>query len=173
MLAFDPLLTPTRMMGAVVECFRVAPGVQRSNHPTVSATAFGPNAATLLDGHQLDDGLGESSPQARLYDLDGHVLLLGVDHRNNTSLHISEYRSNLAVGQIVDGSPVLVDGERRWVPVSNMETHEDDFAELGEAFAATGAEQRGPVGTGTARLMQSRDIVDFGVTWMRANRITR
>ena len=37
---------------------------------------------------------GEQSPLARLYECNdnGYVLLIGVQHRNNTSLHLAEYR---------------------------------------------------------------------------------
>ncbi len=169
MPAFDPHLTPTRSMGAIVECFRCLPGVQRSNHPTVSAAALGPNASVLLESHALHDRFGETSPQGRLYALDGHVLLLGVDHGNNTSLHLSEARSGLP-GLVVDGAPVLIDGERQWVEVTHLADDSDDFTAIGEAFSETGNERRGNVGVGVARLCRSRDIVDFGVDWMLANR---
>ncbi len=45
--AFDPQSTPTRNMGAIVDCFRTFPGVVRSMHPTVSFVALGPNADTI------------------------------------------------------------------------------------------------------------------------------
>ena len=76
--AYDPALTPTRMMGAVVECFRHLPGARRSDHPTVSVVARGPQADCVVEGHSLAYGLGEGSPLARLYELDAKVLLLGV-----------------------------------------------------------------------------------------------
>jgi len=38
-------------------------------------------------------GLGNESPLAKIYDLDGYVLLLGVDHDKNTSLHLAEVRA--------------------------------------------------------------------------------
>lgn len=169
MPAFDPHLTPTRSMGAIVDCFRRVPGVQRSNHPTVSASAIGPNASALLDAHDLVDRLGETSPQGKLYELDGHVLLLGVDHGNNTSLHLSEVRSGLPE-LVSDGAPVTIDGKRQWVEVMHVDDDDDDFTEIGEAFSATGKETQGAVGIGVGRLCRARDVVDFGTEWMLANR---
>jgi aminoglycoside 3-N-acetyltransferase len=169
--AFEPTLTPTRQMGAVVECFRHVDGVLRSNHPTVSAAAVGPNARTIVSDHQLAFGLGESSPQARLYDLDGWVLLLGVSHANNTSLHLSEYRADWPDKPwTTHSSPVVVDGHRRWVTYDDLEEGSDDFHLIGDAFAATGAETVGRVGAAVARLCRARAVVDFGVQWMHAHR---
>jgi aminoglycoside 3-N-acetyltransferase len=171
MPAYDPDLTPTRMMGAIADCFRHVEGTRRSAHPTVSATALGPNAAFLLDGHQLAYGLGESSPQARLYDLDGSILLLGVSHANNTSLHLAEYRSAAPdAPEVTHFSPVVVDGERQWASYLDLDDDDSDFERLGEDFARSGAESVGPVGAGIGRLMSSRQVVDFAVGWMRRNR---
>ncbi len=168
---YDPALTPTRQMGAIVECFRHVPGVVRSAHPTVSAAAVGPNAAFIVAGHQLAHGLGETSPQARVNELDGHILLLGVSHANNTSLHLAEYRAARPGHPTVShSSPITVDGERRWASYEQIVDDDSDFARLGEAFALAGGEATGPIGAGTGRLMRSRAIVDFAVDWMRANR---
>lgn len=168
---YDPHITPTRMMGAIVECFRTVPGVVRSGHPIVSAAAIGPLADDITRDQPLDDGLGPLSPQGRIYDLDGQVLLLGVDHGNNTSLHVAEFLSAKPDAPTeTQSSPMLVDGEHRWVDHVSLVTREDDFVQVGEAFAATGGERSGPVAGATGRLMRSRDLIDFAADWMRAHR---
>lgn len=123
----------------------------------------------MTDGHDVERELGEGSPLARLYDLGADVLLLGVSHENNTSLHLAEHRSGTRP-MTSQGAPVLVDGERRWVAFEELDTWSDDFEEVGAAAAAAGLETVGPVGRGTARLLPQRPLVDFASSWFRANR---
>ena len=91
---YNPLTTPTRVMGQVPELFRNWPGTLRSAHPAFSLAALGPNAPYLVADHALEEGSGDRSPLGKLYEIDGHILLLGVDHWNNTSLHLAEFRAN-------------------------------------------------------------------------------
>jgi aminoglycoside 3-N-acetyltransferase len=169
--AFDPDLTPTRSMGAVVECFRAHRATRRSNHPTLSFVANGPAADAIVGSHPLTPGFGESSPLARLYELDAKVLLLGIDHSNCTSLHLAEERA-VWPGKTSSpcGAPVRVDGRREWVVYDDLDHDADDFATIGEAFAAAGAERSGPVGDGVGRVSRQRELVDFAVAWMTAHR---
>jgi aminoglycoside 3-N-acetyltransferase len=169
--AFDSDLTQTRMMGAIVECFRHVPGVRRSRHPTVSFAATGPRTDVIVTDHQLAYGFGEESPLARLYELDAWVLLLGVGHGNNTSLHLAEYRSTHATKEwVTKASPMFVDGARRWCEWPDLEGDTDDFETMGADFAETGRQREGPAGSGRALLMRQRDVVDFATSWFATHR---
>ena len=130
MPAYDSALTPTRGMGKIPECFRKQKGVLRSSHPHTSFSACGPSARSVVNSHELAFELGESSPLARIYDLDGRILLLGVGHGNNTSLHLSEYRASFPGKKVIRaGAPMMVDGVRRWETFEDFET--EDLLVLG------------------------------------------
>ena len=172
MPAFRPDLTPTRGMGTIPETFRKQHGVLRSDHPHHSFTARGPNAEIIVGEHSLHNGLGEESPLARIYDLDGWVLLLGVGHDSSTSLHLAEYRASFPDRrEEIDGAPICVDGKRQWVEVRGLDLCDDDFASIGAAFAReTDHVRRGKIAQANALLMPQRAMLDFAVDWMKASR---
>ena len=151
--AFDPMSTPLRGMGAVADCFARLPGVVHSGHPAVGFIAHGPHAVELMSSHDLEDGLGDRSPLARLEAAGADIVLIGVGHGNNTALHLAEIRGlGAAAPRKRDGVPMLVDGQRRWVEYSDVDFDESDFVMLGAAYsAAGGTEMRASLGAGEIR----------------------
>lgn len=167
MPAFDLHLTPLREMGVIAETFQRLPRVHRSNHPRTSHLAYGPLADEITSRHSLIDGLGEQSPLARLYECDAKVLLLGVSHANNTSLHLAEYRAMWpSKTRTIQGSPILIAGQREWVTYEELDTNADDFNVIGSELVANQLQISGFVGLADAHLMHQRAVVDFAVNWM-------
>ena len=174
MPAYDPDVTPTRSMGTIVETFRTQKGVLRSTHPQHSFCASGPQASYVTDNHTLAFGMGETSPLARIYDLRGSVLLLGVGHSNNTSIHLAEYRADFPTKRVVrEGAPISQASSRTWTTFENIGVDASDFDRIGEDFLRSDGGkvvQHGKIGNANCQLMPQRAVVDFAVNWLEKNR---
>jgi aminoglycoside 3-N-acetyltransferase len=167
-------MTPVSGIGTVAEVFRKQAGVTRSLHPNYSFAAWGRESAVVTRDEKLDFSMDRESPLGRIYELDGYVLLLGVGHGSNTSLHLAEYLADYEGKSCVDCfAPTTRGGHREWTHYRDIDLDADDFEDLGAAFEETGGVVIGAVGNATARLMRQRDLVDFAVGWMQEHRVPR
>jgi aminoglycoside 3-N-acetyltransferase len=86
---FNPQSTPCREMRIIADTFWRQPDVIRSDNPHGFA-AIGLHAEHITSPQPLDIPHGIDSPVGRIYELDGQVLLLGIDQTANTTIHLAE-----------------------------------------------------------------------------------
>ncbi|MFP4484250.1 MAG: aminoglycoside N(3)-acetyltransferase [Spirochaetota bacterium] len=173
MPAYDPDWTPSVGMGAIPEAFRTQPATVRSRHPHFSFAAWGEAAIDLTTDHDIDYGLGEGSPLARLYQRDALVLLMGVGFNRNTSFHLAEYRAEYRRKETMTRhAPVMIDGHRRWKPFEDVAIDSSDFEELGHDFFKhrRSCILEGKVGKAHCYLFPQRPCVDYAVSWFHRKR---
>ena len=162
---FDPHKEPCIGMGVVADTFWKQPGVLRSDSPHAFA-AMGPRAAEITAPHPLDLPHGSNSPVGRVFELDGQVLLLGVGHDADTTIHLAEnlagvrYRRKTHVVFIKDGQPTRLD----FVEIDHCC---QNFNLVDGWLEARGLQRRGRIGNAEARLARSRDIVGVVVDQLR------
>ncbi|MBN1330333.1 MAG: AAC(3) family N-acetyltransferase [Candidatus Heimdallarchaeota archaeon] len=168
---YRPDITPTRGMGRIPEIFRQYKGVLRSNHPVASFAAWGKYAKKITKEHNLIVEFGKNSPLGKLYDMNAKILLIGVGHENNTSLHLAECLADLPNHpSSSQGAAILENGKRVWLTWTSKVSESDDFHELGLAFEKSINYKPGKIGQAESRLFNMRENVDFGIQWLKTNR---
>lgn len=164
---FDPATTSARGMGIVSEAFRQQPGVLRSNSPHAFA-ASGPQAKAILAPHPIDFPHGLDSPIGRAYERDAQVLLLGVGHGENTTVHLAEAIAGVRYRQEKELT-VLRDGKPARLKYREIDHCCERFAQMDEWLEEEDLQRRGTVGRAEARLARSRDIVAVATEHLAAD----
>jgi aminoglycoside N3'-acetyltransferase len=136
--------------------------VLRSDSPHAFA-AIGPKAQEITAPHPVDVPHGLDSPVGRVYEMDGQVLLLGVGHDADTTVHLAENLAGVRYG-INHHAMVLSGGEPVRIEYQEVDHCCANFALLDGWLDAAGQQLRGLVGHGEARLARSRDIVEAALT---------
>ena len=155
---FDPASTPASpALGVVPDTFWRLPGVIRSNHPFAFA-ATGPQAAWITSGPLPIPPHSLESPAGHVYKLDGQVLLLGVGHDSNTTLHLAELLAGVPY-RVMKYCTLLQDGRLVRIDYGENDHCCTRFTFADEWLRERGLQSEGPVGHAHARLARARDVV--------------
>jgi aminoglycoside 3-N-acetyltransferase len=87
---FAPDMPAHRTIGNIPNALLKHPNHWRSNHPALSFVGVGRDAEAILGTQSYEDPF---APLSWLADNGGDVLLMGVTHRTNTSIHVGEWRA--------------------------------------------------------------------------------
>jgi len=167
---FDKTQSHCVQLGITADIFWRLPGVQRSDNNHAFA-AIGPYAERITSLHPFDIPHGINSPVGRVYELDGQVLLLGVDHTANTTIHLGEslagvrYRRPKYLTILKDGKPARFD-------YGEIDHCCQNFSLVDGWLDERGLQKRGQVGYADARLIRSQDIVEVVTERLRQNETT-
>jgi aminoglycoside N3'-acetyltransferase len=159
---FDPATSPANPdLGVTADMFWRLPDVGRSDHLQAFAAAGPAAKAILADPLPLPPHIPES-PVGRVHEHDGKVLLLGVGHDANTTLHLAELMADVPYR-----SPgycnVLKDGQRTRIDYGENNHCCMRFALADDWLRREGLQREGQIGHADARLMRSRDLVRLAV----------
>ena len=161
--AFDRSRSPCRAVGVLADTFWRMPGVLRSDSPHAFA-ACGPLAARITLPHPVDIPHGLQSPPGRVYELDGQVLLLGVGHDADTTIHVAEHLAGVRYRQRKHAT-VMENGRPRRYEYGETDHCCEKFGLLDEWLEQK--QRRGIVGGASARLARSRDVVAAALARLR------
>ena len=110
---FNPKKSSTNL-GIIAQTLWQRPNAVRSRHPLASVAAIGAKADWLIEGHENKSlAHGEETPYIKLAEINGKILLLGVDQDRNTCLHCAEEIAQLPYLRTVRGK--YVDRNRKIV----------------------------------------------------------
>lgn len=156
------------LTGIIPETFRKLPGVLRSNHPTHSLAGIGPAADEILADHEKVNPFGPDSPVWRLWEANAWILLIGVDHTTNSTIHVAEELLQLPYIRRTRTTRILKDGHEiqinlRRPPCSN------GFNVVDAPLRAKNQLHETPLGNAKLKLMRSRELVNVAVDLLQLN----
>ncbi|MDX0495937.1 AAC(3)-VI family aminoglycoside N-acetyltransferase [Sinorhizobium medicae] len=159
---FEPATTSaTSDLGILADTFWRLEGVVRSDHPFAFAAA-GPLAARITSDPLPLPPHCPPSPIGRIHELDGQVILLGVGHDSNTTLHLAELMSKVPYG-VPRHCTIVENGSR--VRIAYLENDHccQNFSLADVWLRRNGLQKEGQIGNAHARLVRSRDIVKIAM----------
>lgn len=138
-----------RWLGRIAEALRAGHDHERGDHPLFSYVGVGRHARTLVAAQRLDRPLG---PLDALEELGGDVLLLGVDHTSNTTIHLAEQRLGRSrFYRYAKAAPGV------WMELPNVPGESHRFDAIEPALAPLTYEVR--IGDCRARRIPVRDVL--------------
>lgn len=139
-----PWLMPV-WTGKIPDTFWRRPETIRSHQYSGSFTAWGRMAGSILGGH--DDSPGQrivDHPLYRMKEIEGKILLLGVDHRANSTIHVAQWAASSSGSKAPDPRDEFL----------------EDFQLVDAPLEKRGGQRKGKIGKAEVRLADTKAIFE-------------
>lgn len=170
---FDSARDPSEM-GRLTEVTRTRPGARRSCHLLHSVAALGAHAEEITANHG-PSAWAADGPFWKLYELDAHILLLGVPYLRCTFFHVLEQLVQVPYRRWSEVEARVQDRDGSLHPLLTLiyspkpDFAGNDFNKLGALLELRGLVQVGSVGNAVARLFHARDALEVGLAQYRVD----
>jgi aminoglycoside 3-N-acetyltransferase len=153
-------------LGALAERIALHPDAKLSAHPILSFSAIGRNAEFLTSEAPLHYPLGTNSPLARLYQLNGGILLLGVGHEASSALHLAEVWADAPYAR----RPASFAGEDgELVEMMGSPECSQGFGKIEPVLRQARILREGYVGNAPSQYMRMQYAVTMAIEMLRGN----
>ncbi len=177
---FDWSKAQSTWTGKIPTTFGKRPGTKRGKHPLYDVAARGPLADWVISvNDHLPLSWGKDKFYYQIKDKNGSVLLLGVDHSANSTIHVCQeladlpYIANkkpmckLTLEQLL-AMPVKEQEDTIELHMSSMETQKD-FNRIEPVLKAAGRIWSTRIGDAEVRYMYSKDVIELGTEALKKN----
>ncbi len=163
---FDAKTSPSAV-GLISETLRKRAGAVRSLRPVHSIAAIGKKAKELCEGHEnCMTNCGEGSPYRKLADMNGKIVLFGVDMNRNTTLHAIEDMTDASFLEecTVDMPTYVPDYQGKKMLIKKFPPGHRDFLRFTPILRREGALAEGRVGLAKVQCIDVKRMFALGLS---------
>ena len=169
-IVFDVRTSPTAM-GIIPQTFWQLPGVKRSLHSTHSVAIMGKEMDWLIEGHEkCTCSCGRGTPFYKLCQAKGKILLLGVTHSSNTTLHTVEdcHGAPTRSTEIFYPKVINYEGEAIAVPLHpHLPGLSRDYEKMDKICKEKGIQKEVKIGNSLCKLIDAYSLFKIGGDYVK------
>ena len=154
------------LVGRLAERLGRRPDALRSRHRAYSFAAVGKNAGFITTEAPFQYPLGSNSPLARLYQLNGGILLLGVGHEASSAIHLAEAWANVPY---LSRRAMAPSEAGEWQEMMGSPGCRRGFTKIEPVLRHARILRAGTVGNAASQYMRIQHVVSMAVEMLKGN----
>ncbi len=158
--------SPPSFQGSFGEAILQQPDVRHTEHPAFSFAALGAEAEALTSHAPFHYPLGSDSPLTQLHQRNGWILMIGVGHSGNTSLHLAEIWANVPY---VHRTALLKTATGDDLTMLGSPECSAGFVKIEPLLRQSRILRRGYIGNAESQIMRQQQAVSMAVAMLQGN----